>query len=31
VRTAYHDSAVVIPAIRDHWMPQRLIAAKKQS
>ncbi len=31
LRTAYHDIAVVIPAIRDYWMPQRAIAAKNQS
>jgi hypothetical protein len=29
--TAYHDIAVVIPAIRDYWMPQRVITAKNQS
>jgi uncharacterized protein len=31
LRTAYHDIAVVIPAIRDYWMPQRVVAAKNQS
>jgi uncharacterized protein len=31
LRTAYHDIAVVIPAIRDYWMPQRVLAAKNQS
>jgi uncharacterized protein len=23
LRTAYHDMPVVVPAIREHWMPQR--------
>jgi uncharacterized protein len=29
LRTAYHDIPLVIPAIRDYWMPQRLKQAKR--
>jgi uncharacterized protein len=30
LRTAYHDIPLVIPAIREYWMPQRSQAAKDQ-
>ena len=30
LRTAYHDIPLVIPAIRDFWMPQRLKQADRQ-
>jgi uncharacterized protein len=31
LRTAYHDIPMVIPAIRDFWMPQRLKQADNQA
>jgi uncharacterized protein len=31
IRTAYHDIPLVIPAIRDFWMPQRLKKAERQA
>jgi len=30
LRTAYHDIPLVIPAIRDFWMPQRVTQAARQ-
>lgn len=29
LRTAYHDIPVVVPAIREYWMPQRLQACSR--
>ncbi|MEO8716238.1 MAG: UPF0149 family protein [Acetobacteraceae bacterium] len=31
LRTAYHDIPLVIPAIRDYWMPQRVTQAACQA
>jgi len=31
LRTAFHDIPIVIPEIRDFWMPQRVAAARRQA
>lgn len=31
MRSAYHDIPIVIPAIRDFWMPQRVAEARRQA
>lgn len=31
IRTAYHDIPIVIPAIREFWMPQRVAKARRQA
>jgi uncharacterized protein len=31
LRTAYHDIPLMIPAIRDYWMPQRVTQAARQA
>ena len=31
LRTAYHDIPLVVPAIREFWMPERVCEAKRQA
>jgi uncharacterized protein len=31
IRGAYHDIPIVIPAIREFWMPQRVAEALRQA
>jgi uncharacterized protein len=31
LRNAYHDIPLVIPAIRDYWMPQRVRQSERQA
>jgi uncharacterized protein len=31
MRSAYHDIPIVIPGIRDFWMPQRVAEARRQA
>lgn len=31
LRTAYHDIPIVVPAIREFWMPQRVREANTQA